>query len=168
MKKGIKRQSHNFNGMHRIHISIPEREYQQIQEASSKMGISISMFINSYLKYGGFRELIALAKKIDNTPKSVHIVFDDEETSEQVTKLTAAMSSYSSQLRRIGTNLSSLIADIRDKKVALNNDDILSALESLEKSVKVLQLGYSKTAKEARDVFHSDRGITKTEYIERK
>ena len=124
--------------------------------------------LNSYLKYGGFRELIALAKKIDNTPKSVHIVFDDEETSEQVTKLTAAMSSYSSQLRRIGTNLSSLIADIRDKKVALNNDDILSALESLEKSVKVLQLGYSKTAKEARDVFHSDKGITKTEYIERK
>ena len=112
--------------------------------------------------------MIALAKKIDNTPKSVHIVFDDEETSEQVTKLTAAMSSYSSQLRRIGTNLSSLIADIRDKKVALNNDDILSALESLEKSVKVLQLGYSKTAKEARDVFHSDKGITKTEYIERK
>ncbi len=108
MKKGIERQSHNFNGMHRIHISIPEKEYQQIQEASSKMGISISMFINSYLKYGGFRELIALAKKIDNTPKSVHIVFDDEETSEQVTKLTAAMSSYSSQLRRIGTNLSSL------------------------------------------------------------
>lgn len=145
--------------MQNIHTRIPEADYKKISEICGKLNITFADYFNRAIKANGYDELQRYARKIKKEPRPCKIEMSDG-VKESIDNLVDTMNGQSMQIRRIGTNLSNMIA----KGSNHGTDITASTLTTMKKELDAALLELHKNSSRLADILYDESSITKTEY----
>lgn len=142
-----------------IHTRISEKDYQQIAEICEKLHITFADYFNRAIHADGYEELQRYARKIKSEPRSCKIEMDMP-TKDSIDSLSEALNSQGMQIRRIGTNLSNLIA----YNVAKGTDIDCRVLIDMKKELNAALSHVHAASSRLVDILYDENAITKVEY----
>ena len=157
-----KRQTGN---LHDLHIRIQDSDYAKVQMICQKLDITIADYFNQLLTSDGYDTLLRYAKIICKDPRIVEIRFTDETMAEKVSELKDAINVATTQTRKLGSNVSALIRDIRLGKVSAQQ--AIPTLEEIERLMVLQKANYQTTGGKLEDILFSEDGIQKVEIREK-
>lgn len=147
--------------LHRMQIRIKEADYDNIKLICDRMGITMAEYFNNLIQHDGYEDLLRIARTIKSEPRAVDISFYDEKTGERVDKLCTSVNALSEQTKRIGRNVSAMIRDIRNGRVAASQT--IPYLEKIGTAIQKQEQYCNALNKEMKRLIYSDEGIQKTE-----
>ena len=150
--------------LHNIHTRIPAEDYQKCKEICEKLDITFADYFNQLIHGDGYEELQILAKRIIKEPRSCKLEMTDE-TKELIAALTNALNGQTTQIRKIGVNLSELIRYIRSGKADCNNPMTLRIIMALKKDMDTAMHENQKIGERLADILYDEKTISKTEVI---
>ena len=142
-----------------IHTRIPKRDYQKISVICEKLNITFADYFNRMIHADGYDELQRYAKKIKSEPRSCKIEMD-QPTKESIDNLSNALNSQCTQMRRIGKNLSTLIA----KSNAMGTNIDVPTLTAMKKELDVALFEIHNNSSRLADILYDESTISKVEY----
>ncbi len=145
-----------------IHTRIPVRDYQNIQIICTQLGISQAEFFNTCIHQFGYDRLLLYARKINREPRPCRVDIS-EPAGEEISHLTDALNEQSAQIRKIGTNVSALIRDIRAGVVQVGSSQTLRDLDDMKAALDAALLEGHKNGARLAELLHDDDAISKVE-----
>ena len=127
-----------------LHIRVSNEEYDFLCALAEELHCSQAAVIRKALFHSDMKAIVQVYRKRQGDAYLQRVVACglDESTAEKLEGLQKDMNENTLQIRRIGTNLSTLIRDIRNGKLQLQNDD---EKEKILKFADVLMDTYNHT-----------------------
>ncbi len=95
--------------LHRTTLRFPERTFEEIREVCDELNITIAQYFNTLISS---EEQKLLRRKIKQMERRDYAIEVPEELQPLIVDLTKALNENSKQMRKIGTNVSTIIRDI--------------------------------------------------------
>ena len=149
--------------LHDVHTRIPEEEFQRIKRLCDKLDITQTEFFNIAISQEGYKQLQAFAEKINREPRPCKLEMSDEAAGE-IVRLTGALNSSTSQLRRIGNNLSALIRDIRSGAVSADRQSA-QTLEHMKAMVDAAIAESHRNGVRLAALLYDEAAVSKIEMV---
>lgn len=147
--------------LHDLHIRLKEADYKKIVDICDKLEITIVAYYNRLLHDEGYEKLQLYTKMIKNDSRYIEVSFQDKETHEEVQSLTEATQSVAAQTRKIGTNISTVIHDIRNGKFSAK--EALPILEQMNRDIQLQITTCNAINKDIQKLLYLNEGVQKME-----
>lgn len=158
------KQKRQTESLHNLHIRISKKDYQKIAEICDKLDITLADYFNEIIHADGYEKLQMLARRICKEPRSCKIEMDSN-TQKTIDDLSASLNSQTTQLRRIGTNLSNLMSKIARQNTELDNPLLSCTVRNMRNDLETALEDIHKVSSRLVDILYDDEAITKIEYI---